>query len=114
MQKKIDFNNDFVHYYNIHYKVIFYKMKTLTSMVRYYFDNNAISQYIAYDNLYRSTTLIVRLPENVHVEGDYLSNVFEQNFIIGTVNNFMKHTNFDNNGIMQIIYVFKFKWILIG
>lgn len=89
-------------------------MKTITSMVRYYFDNNAISQYATYENLYRSSTLIVRLPENVHIEGDYLGNIFEQNYIIGTINNFMKQTNIDNNGIMQTIYIYKFKWILVG
>jgi hypothetical protein len=89
-------------------------MKSLTSLINTYFDPGASSVYATYENLHRSNTIILRLPENVYIAGEYLTNVLEQDYPLGTVDSFNTQTHIDANGTMQTIYMFRFKWMLFG
>jgi hypothetical protein len=87
-------------------------MENLPTLIQKYFEPFVSSQSVTSEELNNSNSIIVRLPLNVYIAGEYLSNILEQNYPIGVVNKFHKFTNVDTNGIIQYIYIFIFKQVL--
>lgn len=89
-------------------------MTTLSELVHPYFDEVAISNGATMDNLILSRFLLVRLPINVIVDVDYLIQILETSYNIGSVYHHTQYTRTFENNTFQHIFIIHFKWIIIG
>jgi hypothetical protein len=89
-------------------------MTTLSQLVHPYFDEVAISNGATEDNLIMSRILLVRLPINVIVDVDYLIQLLETGYNIGSVYHHTQYTRTFANNTFQHIFIIHFKWIIIG
>ena len=94
----------------------FSKHQTFTKMINSYFNPNSISK-IDYKNpssLQNITTLIVRLPQNVELDFEYIKSTFETYYPIGVIETCNKNTNVEFGGVVQHLFVFRFNRIFLG